>query len=71
MCPSGDKAAYDRVEPLLKQWAAKDSKGNPCVAYMGKGGCGHRAYSLSVSARSGLTKSIEIKMIHNVRLASC
>ncbi|EJF57846.1 6-phosphogluconate dehydrogenase C-terminal domain-like protein [Dichomitus squalens LYAD-421 SS1] len=40
--PSGDKAALDRVMPLLEKIAAKDPKtGQPCVANLGPAGCGH------------------------------
>ena len=34
--PGGQRDAYDLVEPILKQIAAKaPSDGEPCVAYMG------------------------------------
>ncbi|WP_179400746.1 NADP-dependent phosphogluconate dehydrogenase [Burkholderia guangdongensis] len=40
--PGGQRAAYDLVEPILKQIAAKaPSDGEPCVAYMGPDGAGH------------------------------
>ncbi|KAI9069003.1 6-phosphogluconate dehydrogenase C-terminal domain-like protein [Trametes sanguinea] len=40
--PSGDRAAVERVLPLLKKFAAKDPKtGKPCVANLGPGPCGH------------------------------
>ncbi|TFK87131.1 6-phosphogluconate dehydrogenase C-terminal domain-like protein [Polyporus arcularius HHB13444] len=40
--PSGDKAALDRVMPLLQKIAARDMKsGKPCVANLGPAGCGH------------------------------
>lgn len=41
MCPGGEDKALDIVMPLLRQVAAKDSKGNPCVAKAGTGGSGH------------------------------
>lgn len=41
MSPGGDRSAYDRIEPLLKDWAAKDKNGKPCVTYCGPGGAGH------------------------------
>lgn len=41
MCPGGEERALDIVMPLLEQVAAKDSKGNPCVAKAGTGGSGH------------------------------
>ena len=37
--PGGQRDAYDLVEPILKQIAAKASDGEPCVAYMD--GAGH------------------------------
>ena len=37
----GDKAAYEIVKKNLFQIAAKNSKGNSCCAYFGKGGAGH------------------------------
>ncbi|KAI0324933.1 6-phosphogluconate dehydrogenase C-terminal domain-like protein [Cubamyces sp. BRFM 1775] len=40
--PSGDRAAVERVLPLLQRFAAKDPKtGKPCVANLGPGPCGH------------------------------
>ncbi|MCA8313269.1 NADP-dependent phosphogluconate dehydrogenase [Burkholderia multivorans] len=40
--PGGQRDAYDLVEPILKQIAAKaPSDGQPCVAYMGPDGAGH------------------------------
>ena len=37
----GNKAAYEIVKKNLFQIAAKNSKGNSCCAYFGKGGAGH------------------------------
>lgn len=40
--PGGQRDAYDLVEPILEQIAAKaPSDGEPCVAYMGPDGAGH------------------------------
>lgn len=40
--PGGQRDAYDLVEPILEQIAAKASAdGEPCVAYMGPDGAGH------------------------------
>ncbi|WP_186073289.1 NADP-dependent phosphogluconate dehydrogenase [Burkholderia gladioli] len=40
--PGGQRDAYDLVEPILKQIAAKaPGDGEPCVAYMGPDGAGH------------------------------
>ncbi|KAL9599739.1 MAG: hypothetical protein Q9219_003622 [cf. Caloplaca sp. 3 TL-2023] len=41
MCLGGEERALDIVMPLLRQVAAKDSKGNPCVGKAGTGGSGH------------------------------
>ncbi|VBK96825.1 NADP-dependent phosphogluconate dehydrogenase [Burkholderia pseudomallei] len=47
--PGGQRDAYDLVEPILEQIAAKaPADGEPCVAYMGPDGAGHY-----------------VKMIHN------
>ncbi len=40
MMPSGDKSAYQVVEPMLAAIAAKYHQ-RPCVTYLGKGGAGH------------------------------
>ncbi|KGV00899.1 6-phosphogluconate dehydrogenase [Burkholderia pseudomallei MSHR4377] len=40
--PGGQRDAYDLVEPILEQIAAKaPADGEPCVAYMGPDGAGH------------------------------
>ncbi|KVE28704.1 6-phosphogluconate dehydrogenase [Burkholderia singularis] len=40
--PGGQRDAYELVEPILKQIAAKaPADGEPCVAYMGPDGAGH------------------------------
>ena len=39
--PGGSKEAYDLIEPILTQIAAKANDGKPCVAYMGENGAGH------------------------------
>lgn len=41
MSLGGSKQTIDEVLPLLEKFAAKDAKGNPCVAYMGPRGAGH------------------------------
>jgi len=38
--PGGSRAAWERVEPMLRAAAAK-VEGEPCVAWLGKGGAGH------------------------------
>ncbi|MDC7998323.1 NADP-dependent phosphogluconate dehydrogenase [Gilvibacter sediminis] len=41
MMPGGSKVAFNALQPILDKIAAKDPKGNPCVGYLGQGGCGH------------------------------
>lgn len=41
MSPGGDYEAYKKVEPFLKQMAAKDKNGTPCVEWVGPHGAGH------------------------------
>lgn len=42
LMPGGPKEAYDILEPILKQIAAKaPSDGEPCVAHIGSDGAGH------------------------------
>lgn len=41
MSPGGDRSAYEKVEPLLKEWAAKDKQGRPAVEWVGPHGAGH------------------------------
>lgn len=39
--PGGPRDAYDLVEPILTEIAAKAPDGEPCVIYIGPGGAGH------------------------------
>ncbi|MCL4135372.1 UNVERIFIED_CONTAM: hypothetical protein GTU68_015904 [Idotea baltica] len=39
--PSGDKDAYEKVEPFLNSIAAKDKNDLPCCTYVGPEGSGH------------------------------
>ncbi|EIL93093.1 6-phosphogluconate dehydrogenase [Rhodanobacter fulvus Jip2] len=39
--PGGPRDAYDLVEPILTEIAARAKDGKPCVAYMGTDGAGH------------------------------
>lgn len=39
--PGGAKEGYDKIAPYLQKIAARDRKGNPCVAYIGPEGAGH------------------------------
>lgn len=40
MMPGGNKAAYNKVRPIMEAVAAKVGK-QPCVTYLGEGGVGH------------------------------
>ena len=40
MMPGGNKAAYNKVKPIMEAVAAKIGK-QPCVTYLGEGGVGH------------------------------
>jgi 6-phosphogluconate dehydrogenase len=40
MMPGGDRAAYERIAPVLKKMAAQ-AFGRPCCAYIGPDGAGH------------------------------
>jgi 6-phosphogluconate dehydrogenase len=40
LMPGGDKAAYERVRPILEAIAARVN-GEPCVTYLGPGAAGH------------------------------
>src|SRR5208283_896726 len=40
MMPGGDRAAYDRIAPMLNKMAAQVD-GTPCCAYIGPKGAGH------------------------------
>lgn len=39
--PGGDSEAYKQISPFLEAIAARDSGGDSCCAYVGKGGSGH------------------------------
>ncbi|KAL9047779.1 MAG: hypothetical protein Q9162_007952 [Coniocarpon cinnabarinum] len=41
MCPGGAFDAIEKLLPFLRQAAAKDNNGNPCVAHIGAGGAGN------------------------------
>lgn len=46
MSPGGDFEAYRKVEPYLKDWAAKAKDGSPCVEWVGPDGAGHYVVSI-------------------------
>lgn len=39
--PGGDKAAYEKVAPILTKIAAENNTGGKCITYIGPGPCGH------------------------------
>src|SRR5690606_22807770 len=41
LMPGGSRAAWARIEPMLRAIAAVADDGAPCVAWMGPGGAGH------------------------------
>ena len=41
LSPGGDEKGLELVMPFLEKIAARDNKGNPCVAKIGPGGSGH------------------------------
>jgi 6-phosphogluconate dehydrogenase len=41
LMPGGSLAAWSRVEPILKEIAARAPDGSPCCAWIGPGGAGH------------------------------
>lgn len=41
LMPGGSKDSWKALKPILEKIAAKDFKGQPCVAYMGGDGAGH------------------------------
>lgn len=41
MMPSGNRDAFQALEPLLQKMAAKDGSGGKCVSFIGSGGAGH------------------------------
>jgi 6-phosphogluconate dehydrogenase len=58
MSPGGERAAYDKVEQLLKKFACKSKDGSPCVAYMGKGGAGHHVKCLHNGIEQGILSAV-------------
>ena len=54
MCPGSDDESLDLVLPLLRKAAAKDAKGNPCVAKAGLGGSGHYVKMLHNGIEHGM-----------------
>jgi 6-phosphogluconate dehydrogenase len=53
----GEKAAYERVRPILESIAAK-AEGEPCVDYMGQGSAGHYVKMVHNGIEYGLMQLI-------------
>lgn len=58
MCPGGEKKALDSVMPLLRQVAAKDAQGHPCVGYAGTGGSGHYVKMIHNGIEHGMMSAV-------------
>ncbi|GAA6037729.1 hypothetical protein JCM8097_002312 [Rhodosporidiobolus ruineniae] len=59
MTPSGDKEAYEHVEPVLKAVAAQDpDSGEPCVGYIGGGGSGHHVKMMHNAIEQAILSSV-------------
>ncbi|PSK60555.1 hypothetical protein B9Z65_705 [Elsinoe australis] len=58
MCPGGDDQSLDIVLPLLQKAAAKDNKGNACVAKAGLGGAGHYVKMIHNGIEHGMMSAI-------------
>jgi 6-phosphogluconate dehydrogenase len=57
LMPGGDFAAWQRVRPLLEAAAARVA-GEPCVAYLGPGACGHHVKMVHNGIEYGLMQLI-------------
>ncbi len=57
LMPGGDFAAWQRVRPLLEAAAARVA-GEPCVAYLGPGACGHHVKMVHNGIEYGLMELI-------------
>lgn len=69
LCPGGEEQALDIVMPLLRQVAAKDSQGNPCVAKAGTGGAGHYVKMIHNGIEHGMMSALaEAWQIMNIGL---
>jgi len=54
----GEEHAMDRVLPLLKKVAARDSQGRECVGEMGSGGAGHYVKTVHNGIEQGMLCAI-------------
>ncbi|KAF2221667.1 6-phosphogluconate dehydrogenase [Elsinoe ampelina] len=58
MCPGADDESLDIVLPLLQRVAAKDDKGNACVAKAGLGGSGHYVKMIHNGIEHGMMSAV-------------
>ncbi|KAJ5244875.1 hypothetical protein N7489_004971 [Penicillium chrysogenum] len=58
LSPGGDSKALETVMPLLELYAAKDPKGNPCVARIGPGGSGHYVKMVHNGIEGGMLSTL-------------
>ncbi|KAF4556052.1 6-phosphogluconate dehydrogenase-like protein 1 [Elsinoe fawcettii] len=58
MCPGADDETLDIVLPLLQKAAAKDDKGNACVAKAGLGGSGHYVKMIHNGIEHGMMSAV-------------
>ena len=58
MCPGGSDDALDVVMPLLKKIAARGPTGEPCVARVGYGGCGHYVKMIHNGIEHGMMSAV-------------
>ena len=56
--PGGDNEGLDKIMPLLKRAAAKDSQGRACVAKVGPGGSGHYTKCVHNFIEQGLMSTL-------------
>ncbi|MCJ1233872.1 hypothetical protein MMC14_001830, partial [Varicellaria rhodocarpa] len=56
--PGGDNEGLDKIMPLLKRAAAKDSEGRACVAKVGPGGSGHYTKCVHNFIEQGLMSTL-------------
>ncbi|KAJ5312405.1 hypothetical protein PENANT_c027G03083 [Penicillium antarcticum] len=58
LSPGGDAKALETVMPCLELYAAKDPKGNPCVARIGPGGSGHYVKMVHNGIEGGMLSTL-------------
>jgi len=58
MSPSGPREAYDALKEVLEKIAARSEDGQPCVSYIGEGGCGHYIKMVHNGIEQGMMSAI-------------